>query len=127
MGMTGTNTMQQRRWRHWTAQMLWPVLLLFAMVPRGFMPDMAGMGRGDLSLTLCRVVQSTPDGPATQAVDHGLACPFGFLPMPLVPVAFAGAVHSLYWRLLSLAPSVGWVGIGASPVHGVGARGPPGA
>ena len=107
--------------------MLLPVLILVALLPRGYMPDTAAMGRGALILTLCRVTSAAPDsnGNGSPGVDHGLVCPFGLLPAPLGPVEQAGIPLPLLWDRvpIDLAPvALPRVMVWA---HGLGARGPP--
>jgi len=106
--------------------MLLPVLMLIALLPRGYMPDSTALGRGTLTLTLCRVVQAMPDGTGTQAVDHGLVCPFGLLPAPLGPVEQVSVPVPLLWDRAPMIMAPVLVRHVTIWAHGLGARGPPG-
>lgn len=117
--------MRQDGWRDWTAWTLLPVLILIALLPRGYMPDRTALGRGTLSLTLCRVVQVVPGEADTQAVEHTLACPFGLLPTPLGPVQQAGPLPSWPWDRVPMILVPALIRYVAVWVHGLGARGPP--
>ncbi|AUN32022.1 hypothetical protein [Niveispirillum cyanobacteriorum] len=126
MDMTGAMIMRQGGWRGWTAWMLLPALMLVALLPRGYMPDTAALARGALTLTLCRVVQVTLDGTGTQTVDHGLACPFGLLPVPSGPVEQAGIPLPRLWDRVPMLLLPGLIRHVPIWAHGLGARGPPG-
>lgn len=105
--------------------MLLPVLMLIALLPRGYMPDSTALGRGMLTLTLCRVAQTMPDGTRTQAGDHGLVCPFGLLPAPLGPVEPLSLPVPLHWDWAPTVTVPALVRHVTVWAHGLGARGPP--
>ncbi|MFV3129428.1 hypothetical protein [Niveispirillum sp. KHB5.9] len=107
--------------------MLLPALLFVALLPRGYMPDADALRRGDLSLTLCRVVEPRrADINAAPAGDHALpACPFGLLPVLSVPVEPLSLSVPVRWGVASveLVGRLAWkVGV---RIDGLGARGPP--
>lgn len=128
MGMDGAMIMRRGGWRGWAAWMLLPALLLVALVPRGYMPDANALRRGDLSLTLCRVVApaSATDGERGATASHALPCPFALLPIPAAAREPAAIPQPWGWSVFVtvLVARRDWR---AGPwIMGLGARGPPG-
>lgn len=115
-------------WRAWTAAWLLPVVLLVALVPRGYMPDGEALWRGRLTLALCVTSVGQQDGgdAAGRIADRPAPpCPFALLPGLSLPPLLSLPFLPLVWRdavpVLPTAP----VMLATAGVAGLGARGPP--
>lgn len=133
--MNGAFIMRWNGWRDGVAWMLLPALFLIALLPPGYMPDARALIRGDLALTLCRVVEPRgsdlasarrADNAGSPVTDIAAApCPFGMLPTPLVPAEPTALLLPLRWaQVMGVdAATMSWKA--GAWIVGLGARGPP--
>lgn len=120
--------MRQGGWRGWAVRMLLPALLFAALLPRGYMPDIPALRRGELSLTICRVAEPRRGDFVTPAIlDHLAACPFGLLPAASAPVEPIMIAAPQRWDGIAVAIATAIGPRIKAWITGLGARGPPGA
>lgn len=120
--------MRQGGWRGWAARMLLPALLFVALLPHGYMPDIPALGRGEVTLTLCRVAEPrADDGAASAGFDHLALCPFGLLPALSAPVEPIPIIVPWRWRIIAARSVTSVIPKTKAWITGLGARGPPGA
>lgn len=114
-------------WRNRVASVLLPVLLLVALLPRGYMPDPTSARQGVLTLTICRAAPTAQDGGegSRPADDHTQGCPFDQLPATSVPVEPVAIPQPSLWGGVASVMPVDIVLPWAVRRHGLGARGPP--
>ncbi|MFY8095015.1 MAG: hypothetical protein ACOVN0_16170 [Niveispirillum sp.] len=119
--------MRQDGWRGWVAHLLLPALLFVALLPRGYMPDIQALRRGDLVLTLCRVAEPRRGDVGTPAILDPLAgCPFGLLPALSAPVEPTKIALPQRWTIVAVDPVMSLVPTIRNWIIGLGPRGPPG-
>ena len=117
-----------RNCRNRVATMLLPVLLLVALLPRGYMPDFAALRQGELVLTICRGTLVLPDareGSAGRINDHEVGCPFGQLPVASVLVEPIVLPRPSLWDIVAEIGSEDDLQSRMAGPGGLGARGPP--
>lgn len=113
-----------RRWHRRAALLLLPALLLGALLPRGYMPDTDALRRGQLTLTLCRVV-AEPGAADAGLLSPDVPCPFALLSTWHTPPAPPLLPERVEIQAAGLViQSIGQISLGV-PGGGLGARGPP--
>lgn len=132
MIIRGTH-LRSRSLREWLGGLLLVALVIRALVPLGFMPDIRALGNGDIKIVICtadgaKSVSVDPDGqprPDKGASSHDFACAFGkpvalAIPSQEMPELNGPAAVSRWATSLSNAhPAVSRSG------PPLGSRGPP--
>ncbi len=111
-------------WHRRAALLLLPALLLVALAPRGYMPDADALRRGQVALTLCRVV-AEPGVADAGLLSQDVPCPFALLSTwhsPPAPPLLPERVEIQSTGLVIQGEVQISRGV---PGGGLGARGPP--
>ncbi len=120
--------MTSKRWRI-SVLLFVCALTLRAMVPSGYMPDMAKSGDGAFQLVFCRggTIEPAAGGGELPAglPDHGALCALAGLGAALTVPVLAGGPPVGVVREFGFALQAFTVARGGASIGSVGARGPP--